>query len=61
VITIVNTSSGSITINVEGGSTDIMLAGDGFYGTYVLQAYGVATLLKIGQDRWVISGNVNPD
>jgi hypothetical protein len=61
VITIVNTSDSTIVINVEGSSTDIMLAGDGFYGTYVVQAYGVATLLKIGQDRWVISGNVNPD
>jgi hypothetical protein len=61
VITIVNTSDSTIVINVEGGSTDIMLAGDGFYGTYVLQDYGVATLLKIGTDRWMISGNVNPD
>jgi hypothetical protein len=61
VITIVNTSDGTIGISVEGESTDIMLAGDGFNGAYYVEAYGVATLLKIGQDRWVISGNVQVD
>jgi hypothetical protein len=61
VITIVNTSNSTIGISVEGSSTDIMLAGEGFYGFYLIQAYGVATLLKIGTDRWMISGNVNPD
>jgi hypothetical protein len=61
VITIVNTDSSSVYIYKEGGSTDIMLAGDGFYGTYVVQAYGVATLLKVGREQWVIAGNVIPD
>jgi hypothetical protein len=61
VITIVNTSNDTIGISVEGSSTDIMLAGDGFYGAYYVEAYGVATLLKVGQDRWVISGNVQLD
>jgi hypothetical protein len=61
VITIVNTSDSSIGINVEGGSTNVMLAGEGNYSFYLIQAYGVVTLLNIGPDRWVISGNVNPD
>ncbi len=61
VITIVNASDSSIGINVEGQSTSVMLAGEGYYSFYLIQAYGVVTLLNIGPDRWVISGNVNPD
>ncbi len=61
VITIVNTGNSSIGISKEGGSISVMLAGDGFNDFYLLQDYGVATLLKIGPEEWVISGNVNPD
>jgi hypothetical protein len=61
VITIVNIGSGDINIGTEGGGTSIMLAGDGFGSYYLLQAYGMATLLKIGPEQWVISGNVVSD
>ncbi len=60
-ITIVNDSGGTVYIGAEGGSMNIMLAGDGDYSYFQLSTYGVATLLKIGTDRWVISGNVQPD
>ena len=61
VITIVNTTSSTIGIGSEGGSTNVMLAGEGNNSWYAIQNYGVATLLKIGPEQWVISGNVNPD
>ncbi len=61
VITIVNRSSNIIDIDKEGGSIEVMLAGDGFYSYFDLAPYGVATLLKIGIESWMISGNVTPD
>jgi len=61
VITIVNRSSDTINISKEGGSIEVMLAGDGFYSYFDLAPYGVATLLKIGIESWMISGNVSPD
>ncbi len=61
VITIVNRSSNIIDIDKEGGSIEVMLAGDGFYSYFDLAPYGVATLLKIGIESWMISGNVQVD
>jgi hypothetical protein len=61
VITIVNRGSNTIYINKEGGNIEVMLAGDGFYSYFDLAPYGVATLLKIGIESWMISGNVSPD
>lgn len=58
VITIVNMNSGSISINTEGGNTSIMLAGDGYGSGYSLAGYGMATLLKVGTEQWVASGNL---
>jgi len=61
VITIVNNSGGTVNIEREGGSVEVILAGDGAYSYFDLSNYGIATLLKIGRDRWIISGNVQPD
>jgi hypothetical protein len=61
VITIVNDSGGTVNIEKEGGSIDVILAGDSTYSYFDLENYGMATLLKIGRDRWIISGNVQPD
>jgi hypothetical protein len=61
VITIVNDSGGTVSIDREGGSVTVILAGDDTYGYFDLSNYGMATLLKIGRDRWIISGNVQPD
>jgi hypothetical protein len=60
VITIVNTSSSSVYIYKEGGSIDMMIAGDDFYNSVELTQYGMATLLKVGRENWVIAGNVIP-
>jgi len=64
VITIVNPRGNSVAINTEGGSIQVLIPGDDNYsngGNFDLFAYGMATLLKIGTDSWVISGNVAPD
>jgi hypothetical protein len=58
VITIVNYSGSSVYINTEGGSTELWIAGDGDNNSVELFNYGIATLLKVEKERWVISGNV---
>jgi hypothetical protein len=58
VITIVNYSGSSVYINTEGGGTDLFIAGDGDYSSIELFNYGIATLLKVERERWVISGNL---
>jgi hypothetical protein len=64
VITIVNPRGDSVAINTEGGSIQVMIPGDDNYsngGTFLVSEYGMATLLKIGMDQWVLAGNVGPD
>jgi hypothetical protein len=59
VITFVNNSGGVVYINQEGTSIDLILAGDSSdVGGVFLQNYGIATLLNIGVDQWIISGNL---
>lgn len=60
-ITIVNDTGGTVYIYTEGGGTSVMLAGDGYYSGFAMDNYGIATLLKIGREKWVISGNVGSD
>jgi hypothetical protein len=57
-IMIVNDTGNTVYIHTEGESQEMMIAGDGYSGTAELANYGVATLLKIGRERWSISGNV---
>jgi hypothetical protein len=59
VVRVVNTTTNSISINVEGGGTSMIVAGQGFYSNALVLPYGLATLLKIGRDEWHISGNVD--
>jgi hypothetical protein len=62
VITLVNIDSSNISINREGeGVNDIMIVGQGYYSSVILTGYGVATLLKVGREQWIIYGNVEPD
>jgi hypothetical protein len=60
VITIVNTTSSSVYIYKEGGSIDMLIVGTGFSNSIELTQYGMATLLKVGRENWVIAGNVIP-
>jgi hypothetical protein len=64
VITIVNPRGDSVVINTEGGSIQVMIPGDDNYsngGSFYVSEYGMATLLKIGMDSWVLAGNVGVD
>jgi len=64
VITIVNPRGDSVAINTEGGSIQVLIPGDDNYsngGNFNLFAYGMATLLKIGTDSWVLAGNAEQD
>ncbi len=58
VITIVNGDSNSVYINTEGSNIGLMIVGEGYYNYVELTQYGMATLLKVGRDQWVIAGNV---
>lgn len=58
VITFVNNSGGNVYISQEGTSINLILAGGvGVYGV-TLANNGIATLLMISFDQWIISGNV---
>jgi hypothetical protein len=61
VITIVNDSGSTVYINTEGSGTSMFIAGDDYYSNIQLNNLGIATLLKVGREKWVISGNVQPD
>jgi hypothetical protein len=64
VITIVNPRGDGVVINTEGSSIQVMIPGDSNYsngGTFLVSEYGMATLLKIGTDQWVLAGNVGAD
>ena len=58
VITFVNTSGGNVYINQEGTSINLILAGGGGVYGVTLADNGIATLLMISFDSWIISGNV---
>ena len=59
VITFVNNTGGLVYISQEGSSINLILAGEGSdVGGVFLQNYGIATLLNIGVDQWIISGNL---
>jgi hypothetical protein len=64
VITIVNPRGDSVVISTEGGSIQVMIPGDDNYsngGSFYVSEYGMATLLKIGTDSWVLAGNAAYD
>jgi hypothetical protein len=64
VITIVNPRGDAVALDTEGGSISVMIPGDDIYsngGTFLVSERGMATLLKIGMDSWVLAGNVAYD
>jgi hypothetical protein len=64
VITIVNPRGDSVVVSTEGGSIQVMIPGDDNYsngGSFYVSEYGMATLLKIGTDSWVLAGNAAYD
>ena len=61
VITIVNPRGDDVIVYTEGSSISVMIPGDGTYngGYFTVSSYGMATLLNIGMDSWVLAGNVS--
>jgi len=59
VVRVVNTTGSWIEVQVEGGGTQLMVAGFGYFYSGYVTNYGVATLLKVGRDEWHMSGNVD--
>lgn len=55
--TIINNSGSTQTIG-KGGSVTLIKAGSGSVSSLTLAAYGVCTLLKVGSDTWIATGNV---
>ena len=58
VITFVNTSGNDVYISQEGSNINLIIAGTGSVNGVALANNGLATLLMIGLDSWIISGNV---
>jgi hypothetical protein len=58
VITFVNVSGGDVYISQEGTSINLIIAGGGGVYGVTLADNGIATLLMISFDQWIISGNV---
>ena len=60
-ITIVNMDYNSVYIYTEGGSTQMMVAGNynGYTSSAQVFGCGVGTLIKVGREQWVLYGNVD--
>ena len=57
-ITMINDASGSVNITIARGSgVALILGGDGTNQNCTLAQYGVATIIKVGTDKWYCSGN----
>jgi hypothetical protein len=61
-VVVINDSGGVIDIDADGGGINIRNSSDGNTSTYWdLAGYGMATLIKVGENYWYISGNVEDD
>ncbi len=61
-VVVINDSGGVINIDADGGAINIRNTNDGTTATYYdLASYGMATLIKVGENYWYISGNVTID
>ena len=57
-ITMINDASGAVNITITRGSgVALILGGDGTDQNCTLARYGVATIIKVGTDKWYCSGN----
>ncbi len=61
-VVIINDSGSIINVDADGGGINIRNSSDGSSGTYWdLASYGMATLIKVDENYWYISGNVTAD
>ena len=61
-VVIINNSGSIINVDADGGAISIRNSSDGNTNNYWdLASYGMATLIKVGENYWYISGNVTAD
>lgn len=61
-VVVINDSGSIINIDADGGGITVRNSSDGNTATYWdLAGYGMATLIKVGENYWYISGNVTAD
>jgi len=60
-VVIVNNSGGTIDIDADGGGISIIVPGDGSAQYWDLEDEGMATLLKVDEFVWFLTGNVSGD
>jgi len=60
-VVIVNNSGGTVNIDADGGGIDIIVPGQSTAQYWDLENYGMATLLKVANDIWFLTGNVTED
>jgi hypothetical protein len=60
-VVIVNNSNGTVSIDADGGGVTIIVPGDNSGQYWDLDSPGMATLLKVGEDTWFMTGNVSDD
>jgi Major tropism determinant N-terminal domain len=60
-VVIVNNSGDTVNIDADGGGIPIIVPGTGSGQYWDLQNQGMATLLKVDNDTWFMTGNVTDD
>lgn len=60
-VVIVNDSGGTVSIDADGGNLVVIVPGVSTGQYYDLSNLGMATLLKVDESRWFLTGNVTDD
>jgi hypothetical protein len=61
VVIINDTEGGNVNIQTDGGGITVVVPGVGSGQYWDLESQGMATLLKVDEDRWFMTGNVIED
>jgi hypothetical protein len=60
-VVIVNNSDGTVSIDGDGNDINIVVPGDTTSSYWDLDNPGMATLIKVEENRWFMTGNVSDD
>jgi hypothetical protein len=60
-VVIINDSDGDVSIDGDGGNIDIIVPGDTTSSYWDLDSPGMATLIKVEENIWFMTGNVSDD
>jgi hypothetical protein len=58
-IMIINDSGSTVYVSGEGGSVQVLVSNQGVYSYFNIPNYSMATLIKIGRDRWAVQGDIS--